>query len=192
MIIRNITLATKISGATTSGHKVLFGDAPRRVLSECRDNGEPCHMLQWPPAHPRLCAAMARLVAEFSWQVPLKLLVAFSREPSILQALFNRRAGSGTVSCHTVLNAHKAVILTRKSPNKCLHGRYKVGNSATNSASEMLAARELSNTYAISCHVMWITSCLVWSSECSSLMEARYGSLESASETLSIRPHLVL
>ena len=59
---------------------------------------------------------------------------------------------------------------------------------------ETLATRELSNTHVISCHVMWITCLLVssfWEGS-SSLMEARDGSLESVSKTLSIRPHWIM
>ena len=66
--------------------------------------------------------------------------------------------------------------------------------SAANSTSETLATRELSNMHVISCHVMWIMCLLVssfWEGS-SSLMEARDGSLESVSKTLSIWPHLIL
>ena len=55
-------------------------------------------------------------------------------------------------------------------------------------ASATLAAGELSNTHVIRCHVMWIM-CLLASSfweGSSSLMEARDGSLESVSKTLSV------
>ena len=62
------------------------------------------------------------------------------------------------------------------------------------SASETLAAGELSNAHVISCHAMWVTCLLVslfWKGS-GSLMEARDGSLESVSKTLSIRQHLFL
>ena len=66
--------------------------------------------------------------------------------------------------------------------------------SAAKSASETLATKELSNTHVIRCHVIWITCLIVspFGEGSSSLMEARDGSLESVSKTLSIRPHLFL
>ena len=59
------------------------------------------------------------------------LLVAFSPEPSILQAPFNGRAvktGFRAVSSPAVLIAHRAVILKRKTPKKCFSERYRIIN----------------------------------------------------------------
>ena len=103
------------------------------------------------------------------------------------------KTGSRAISFPAVLITCWAVILTRKTPNKDLPGNNKSVISATNSASATLVAGVLSNTHVISCHLLWITCLLVssfWESS-SSLMEARDGSLESVSKTLSIRPHLI-
>ena len=127
-----------------------------------------------------------------------KLLVAFSWEPCILQEPFNGRAiktSFRAISSPVVLMAHKAVILTRKTPNKYFFGKYK--NKKCQQQTQhpkhwQLETGELSNTHIISCHVMW-SMCLpvfiIWESS-HFLMEARDGSLESASKTLSIRSHL--
>ena len=115
------------------------------------------------------------------------------------QALLNGRAmktGFRAVSSHAVLITCEAVILTRKTPNKGPPGKNKISNFSNKLSIRHASSsrRELSNTHVISCHMMWITCLLVSSflEGSSSLIEARDGSLESASKTLSIRLHLYL
>ena len=126
------------------------------------------------------------------------LLVAFSPEPCISQVPFNGRAmktGFRPVSTPTVPVMHRAVLLTRKTPNKCFSRKYKVRN-----VSSKLNIRNTGNLRAkqyarhqFSRDVDHMPSCIVFFLEgSSSLVEARDGSLESASKTLSIRPHLFL
>ena len=139
-------------------------------------------------------------IARSSVKTTRNLFFAFSLEPSISQALLTGRAmktGFRAVRFPAVIITCWAVIWARKISNKGLPGNNKISNFSnklTIRKTATLAAGELSNTHVISCHVMWITCLLVSSfwEDSSSLMEARDGSLESVSQTLSIRPHLFL
>ena len=104
------------------------------------------------------------------------------------------KTGFRAVTFPAVIITCWAVTLASKTPNKGLPGNNKISIFSNKLTICSTSGWRAKSSHVISCHVMWITCLLVssfWEGS-SSLMEARDGSLESVSKTLSIRPRLFL